>query len=342
MRSLALGSLGGGVAHFMGIPLAWMLGPLLLTMLLSLNGVNAKVPGYLTNTFKGVVGILLGTAITPETMHRLVDWPMSLLIVVIGLLVVSAVVALFYSRICGFDRITAAAAALPGSINAIPAIAIGMGANAQRTILPQLLRVALVVTCVPPLYLLWQGQIGAAPEVETLGHDGFDFLGQGLWVCLVAPLGWLVAKRIRIPVPQLLGPMLVAAALSLAGFSIQLPAWLTALTFLVLGTSIGARFHDMRLRTLFGTGRHALAGTLLTFFGVALIGLAIHHITGVPLPVALLAVVPGGIAEMALLATALGVDPVFVTFHQVLRSVLLNSIAPFVFQWAVRARKSDE
>ena len=318
-----------------------MLGPLLLTMVLSINGISAKIPGGLTDTFKGVVGILLGTSITPETMHRLVDWPMSLLIVITGLLLVSGLVALFYYRLCGFDRITAAAAALPGSINAIPAIAIGMGADAQRTILPQLLRVALVVTCVPPIYLMWQGYASAGSAVGQ-SANGFDWLGQGLWIVLVAPLGWLTAKRLRLPVPQLLGPMIVAAGLSLAGFVIELPAWLTALTFLVLGTSIGARFHNMRLRTLFGTGRHALAGTLLTFAGVALTGLAIHHFTGVALPVALLAVVPGGIAEMALLATALGVDPVFVTFHQVLRSVLLNSIAPFIFQWAVRGRKPDD
>lgn len=312
-----------------------MLGPLLVTMVLSLSGVEAKIPRPLSDIFKGVVGILLGTAITPETMHRLVDWPMSLLIVVLGLLVVSSGVGLFYHRLCGFDRITAAAASLPGSINAIPAIAIGLGADAQRTILPQLLRVALVVTCVPPIYLMWQGQAGAV-DLPGQSGSGMDWLGEGLWVVLIAPVGWWIARRIRLPVPQLLGPMVVAAGASLLGVTVALPDWLTALTFLVLGTGIGARFHNMRLRTLFGTGRHALTGTLLTFFGVGLTGLAIHQVTGVALPVALLAVVPGGIAEMALLATALGVDPVFVTFHQVLRSILLNSIAPFVFQWAVR------
>lgn len=310
-----------------------MLGPLLVTIGLSLAGVKGTVPGGMSKLFKGVVGVMLGTAITTDTLHRITDWPISIAMVAVGILAVAGLVAVYYTRIGGFDRLTAVAASLPGSISSIPAIAIGMGANAQQVILPQLLRVALVVVCVPPIYIAWQG----TPEL-AIGQDALTgpayWLGQGLWVGLFAPAGWYVARRLRLPVPQVIGPMLVTAGFTLWGVEVQVPSWLFAITFLVLGTSIGTKFHKMPLRALLGTGRHAVGGTVLGFAGIALVGVLIHLATGVSLPVAMLAVTPGGIAEMALLATALGVDPVFVTFHQVIRSVLLNLVAPFVFAWA--------
>lgn len=332
-RSLAIGLLGASAALAVDSPLPWMLGPLLITIVVSLLGVRGTIPGGMSKLFKGVVGVMLGTAITTDTLHRITDWPISIAMVAIGLLSVAGLVSLYYMRVGGFDRLTAVAASLPGSISSITPIAIGMGANAQQVILPQLLRIFLVVLCVPPIYLAWQGapEIGTGPAALT---EPALWLGQGLWVGLFAPAGWYVARRLRLPVPQVIGPMLVTAAFTLGGVEVQLPAWLFAVTFLVLGTSIGTKFHKMPLRELFGTGRHAVGGTVLGFVGIAAVGVLIHLVAGVPLPVAMLAVTPGGIAEMALLATALGVDPVFVTFHQVIRSVLLNLVAPAVFAWA--------
>lgn len=334
-RSLGIGLIGGVTGSVIGMPLAWMLGPMLAAIVVSLAGVRMMIPTTLGKVFKAVIGIMLGTAITPETLERIIEWPVSIALVAAGVLSVAALVSIYYQRIGNFDRLTAVAASLPGAISSIPPMAISMGADPQRTILPQLLRVAMIVVLVPPLYLAWQGEPAVASETSLLSMlpTRAFWLGEGLWILLFAPLGWSIGRLIRLPVPQLLGPMIIAAGFTLAGFSIVIPPWLFAMTFLVLGTSIGARFYQMPIGTLFGTGRHALFGTLLTFAGIGGVGVIIHTVTGAPLPVALLAVTPGGIAEMALLATALGVDPVFVTFHQVTRAILLNFLAPFIFAW---------
>jgi len=337
LRSLSIGLAGGIVGWLIKMPLAWMLGPMLLTIIVSLAGVKCCIPSSMSKIFKGIVGIILGTAINTETVERIVDWPVSIGMVALGILLTSAVVSLYYRRIAKFDLMTSAAAALPGSITSLPAIAINMGAHPQRTILPQLLRVALVVTCVPPIYLTWQGIPSfVEPELTEPQASMLFWVGEELWILLFAPLGWYIAQLIKIPVPQMLGPMLITAGFTLAGFEVQLPVWLIGTAFLVLGTGIGARFYGMPFKTVFTTGRHALAGTLLGFAGIAIVGVLIHSVTGVPLPVAMLAVTPGGIAEMALLAAALGVDPVFVTFHQVTRTVVLNFVAPFIFNWITR------
>ena len=54
----------------------------------------------------------------------------------------------------------------------------------------------------------------------------------------------------------------------------------------------------------------------------------IHQLMGVPRDVAFLALAPGGIGEMALLAVALDLDPIFVAFHHLLRLIVLMLLLP--------------
>jgi membrane AbrB-like protein len=53
---------------------------------------------------------------------------------------------------------------------------------------------------------------------------------------------------------------------------------------------------------------------------------------GPPFAVLLLAFVPGGIAEMCLVALALGQDVAFVSTHHVVRVVLVIMLAPPIFR----------
>ncbi len=328
-RSLLIGLAGGVVAAVLGMPLAWMLGSLIAAMLVSLGGIEVSVSKPLRSLSRGVVGMLLGASVTQETLSRVSDWPLSLLLLVLGITLICVLATAYYRYVAGFDRLTALSASLPGALNSIPMVAIELGANPRQVVLPQLFRVALVILLVPPLFSLWQG----LDVTSTTGSSrGSGWWGEYLWILLAGLPAWYFARKLRFPIPDFLGPMLVSAGLSMAGYSLVLPVWLFALTFVLMGTSIGARFHKMPVSQLLGTGGHALAGTLVALAASVVIGLCIHWLVEVPLPVAMLAVVPGGVAEMAILATALGVDPVFVTAHQLFRSILINATAPFILK----------
>lgn len=329
LRACGIGLVGGGLASWAGIPLAWMLGPLFASMLISLAGISLSMPSQLRITCRGIVGMLLGSAVTTETLARVSQWPFSLMLMMLGLLLMCVLTASYFRFVGGFDRLSAVSASLPGAISTIPAIAIRMGADGPRVVLSHLARVTLVILVVPPLYMAWQG-LDAGPDQ----HDpaSWNLLGEHLWILLIAFPAGLLARWLKLPVPEMMGPMIAAAILSLLGYRLALPEWLLAVTFLVLGTSIGARFYRMPLSLLVGTGGHAMFATIITMATALAVALVIHKVLGVPLAVALLAVIPGGLAEMALLAAALGVDPVFVTFHQIVRSILLNAVAPFVLR----------
>ncbi|TVR47791.1 MAG: AbrB family transcriptional regulator [Rhodobacteraceae bacterium] len=326
-RAVAVGLVGGVLANLIGLPLPWMLGPLLVGAVVSMAGMKYRIPNPLKVGARGVIGVLLGAAITPEVFARVGQWPLSLTILIVGMIGIVVLVALYYRLVARFDPVTAVASALPGGLSNVTVIALQLGAEPRQVVIAQLLRISLVVILVPPLYMVWQGA----------GMDGgwsgpqTSWLGDGIWVLLLAPPAWYLGRAIRLPMPELLAPMCVTAALSLSAVQITLPPWLFACTFLVLGTAIGGRFHGIGSpRELLAPGGHAVVATALILGLATGLALIIHWATGVPFYVALLAVTPGGIAEMAILAAALGVDPLFVIFHQTVRSVLLNSLSPII------------
>lgn len=339
-RSLLLGAIGGGVAAWFELPLAWMMGSLIFTMALALGGVEISLPKPLKTGVRMMVGLILGAAVNAEAVSRIHEWPLSLMLLVLGIAFMVLCSTVYYRKVAQFDRLTAFSASIPGAISSIPVIAIAMGADPKKMVLPHLFRITLIILIIPPLYSIWQG---ASSDGLAMGvGSDIDWLGENLWLAPLAPVAWYLGKLMRLPIPELTATMLLSAVLSLNGYTIVLPIWLFAITFIVIGSSIGGRFYKMPLSLLIGTGRHALTGNMITLLTTGIIAWVIHILTGVPLPVALLAVVPGGIAEMAILAAVLGVDPVFVTFHQVMRSLLISATAPFLLarvkRWSEQAK----
>lgn len=322
-RALSLGAVGGALFDLTGLPLAWMLGPLIANLLASARGMNVRVPEPLREVFLGVLGIVLGSQVTPELAQRVLDWPISATLLLVGVALSTAAAAAWYRR-CGFDPVSAWFASAPGAMTAMIMLGDKCGGEPQRIAVAQSLRIMLVVLILPPLFWVYEGG-GADVEatVRTLRDP---------WLLLALPLliplgGWL-----RLPSASLLAPLVFAALLS--GFdmaSLQLPEWGMNVMLWVLGSAIGSRFRGLSKgrfgKYLFQAG----VATLLALIVLAVFAEMIHHLLGVPRDVALLALAPGGIGEMAILAVALDIDPVFVAFHHLLRMIALMVFAPF---WA--------
>jgi len=326
LRTAVIGLVFGVIASVLGIPLPWMLGPLFGTAAFALAGTNLDMPRPLKLASRVFIGLILGAAIDADTFARVGQWPASLALMLAGMATITALTTFYYLHVARLDRLTSVAASLPGGLSSITAIAIQMGANGPATVMGQLFRLTSVVVLVPTGYALWLG----SPEGMAPGVGASTWMGANLWVILLAPPAVWLARLVRMPSGEMIGPMILAGALGMAGFKLVLPVWLFAAVFIVLGSSIGARFRSVTSRLLMGLGRHSLVATAISLASVALLAWPLSHVADVPLHVALLAVAPGGIAEMAALAAVLGVDPVFVTFHQAFRSVILHAAAPFV------------
>ena len=326
--SLTVGAVGGTLFQLSGLPLAWMLGPLIANLVASSRGVKVEVPEPLRNVFLAVMGLVLGSQVTPQLAHRVLDWPVSAALLLLGVAASTAVAAAWYRR-CGFDPVSAWFGASPGAMTAMILLGEKCGGDPQRIAVAQSLRIILVILFLPPLFWAYEGGGEGIGSVHSSFEHG--------WMLLMIPLLLPLGRWMRIPSPALLAPLLVAALLSGVDIaSLALPEWGMNMMLWVLGSAIGSRFKGMT-RKLFGRYLwQSGVATLLALLVLALFAELIHQLLGVGRDVALLALAPGGIGEMAILAVALNIDPVFVAFHHLLRMVTLMIIAPFWARWLLR------
>lgn len=320
--SLALGVAGGSLFQLTGMPLAWMLGPLVANLLGAMAGLTLAVPERLRSLFLGVLGLTLGARVSPELVSHLASWWLSGTLLLLGVLASTLACAAWYRR-CGFDATSAWFASVPGVLTAMVIIGERSGGDAQRIAVAQSLRVLLVILILPPLYWLLEGGGGA----DGVGDPPVS----GLWLVLTLPLLLPLGRRLRLPNAALLGPLLVAMALSLAEVvRFAPPIWGTDVMQLVLGCAIGARFKGLSPARLAGLMGQSGVATLIALAVLGGFAEVIHQAMGVPRDVAFLALAPGGIGEMALLAVALDLDPVFVAFHHLLRMIVLMLALPLM------------
>ena len=151
-----------------------------------------------------------------------------------------------------------------------------------------------------------------------------------LAVCGV--LGVYGGQLLGLPAAGLLGPMVLSAAAHLLGLvEGSPPGWLVAAAQVVIGASIGVRFEGYPVARVIRMMLVGLGLTIIMLSVTLLFGAGLQAVTGMPLPLLVLAFVPGGLAEMSLVALALTDDPAFVATNHIVRIGLVVVIASWLF-----------
>ncbi|MEE8272943.1 MAG: AbrB family transcriptional regulator [Alphaproteobacteria bacterium] len=346
LLALAIGAGGGALFAYFRLPLAWMIGAMTFTSAAALAGMRIAVPMGLRNAMVMVLGIMLGSTFDPDMLDRIGDWLLSLSGLAVYLLVSLALGILYLRRVAGYDPATAYFTAAPGGFNEMVMVGGAMGADDRTVALSHSARVMLVVFTVPFLFQMF-GAL-TVPAGGPLGPALADVAAVD-WLLLAACLvGAPLAGLARIPAAMLLGPMVLSAAIHLAGLTdAGPPGELIAAAQVVVGAAIGGRFAGIDPRRI---GRAMLVAAGLTVLLLAInVGFAVllNALTGIAIADLILAYSPGGLAEMSLVALALGVDAAFVSTHHIVRIVLVVTVAPGLFllmrrMAARRARRPDD
>ena len=329
--ALGLGLAGGAVGNYLGIPLGWLLGAIVANMVASMHNVSVAVPVPLRRAALTVLGVMIGSAFTPQLLNQVDEWGYSIAAMVV-FLILAVMWAYFYGRrITHFDKRTALFAGIPGGLGEMIMLGWTMGANPRTTSLAQSARLLTILVVVPLLLrVLADLEVGANTTLESASPSALD-LREIVVIAGCAVAAGFVARLVRAPAPFLVGPMLATAALHLSGFSdSRPPAELIAVTQVVIGSGIGATFAGATLRELIRTFSLSIGLTLSLLALVVVFAFGVSSYTQFSFPMLMLAFTPGGIAEMGILALLLGVDPVFVSTHHTIRVLLIYLIVPFV------------
>jgi hypothetical protein len=327
------GAVGAAVLlDLAGLPSPALFGGLLAGLVRGLAGSSPlDVPRPGQAAAQAVIGVSIGALVDPATLAALgEDW-VPVLLVTLATLLLTVTAGLLLRLQPGISPVTGAFAMIAGGASGITAMARDLGADDRMVAVLQYLRVVLIVVLMPVVATTVYGaDPGAGAGVAEPGGPGWpvDLAFTGGCVLVGVPL----ARLVRLPVPALLGPLLVAAAADLSGLSggAGVPAGVEAAAFLLIGLAVGVRFTVASLRTV---GRALpLALTLIAGLVAACAGLGavLSAATGVSGLDGYLATTPGGLYAVLATATGSGADATFVLAVQVLRLFVMLLAAPLV------------
>lgn len=330
------------VLDALGMPSPSLFGALLVGLVAAVRVRGLpQVPYNVFRAAQAVTGASLGVYVQSSSLNALASAWLPVALVSAATLVLSLIGGNLLSRATAVDRPTAALGMIAGGASGIVGMARELGADDRLVAVMQYLRVLIVVVLTPLLVAL------AFPHAH--GHGGaaaspanapvFGSLRDWALTAAALAAGVLVAGATRLPAGSLLGPMIVAAILSLSlGNGFQVPAVLYQPAFAAIGLQVGLRFTPPLLRQagrLLVPAVVCIAGLLVACFGLALLLVAT---TDTPLLDAYLATTPGGLYAVLAAAFGTGADTTFVIAVQTLRLFVMVLLAPFAVRRMLGAR----
>jgi len=309
---------GALMAVWIGIPLPWILGPLLVIASFRLLSIPVSSATPLRNFGQWVIGISLGLYFTPEVVAVVSShWLAMMASLLLALLL--AVYGTFLLHQSGrVDLKTAWFSSAIGGANEMAVLAERYGIRPDLVASAHTVRIMIVVLVVP---FACQFFYVSGLDHSVLEQKDFNALGL-LGLALLTFCGGLITHFLKIPNAWVIGPMLVAMFFTMneIHFS-RVPVELTLIAQLCIGWSLGDRFRpgffNKAPRFLMCVVIYSVTALVLAF-GYAVL---LSTLTDVPLSSLAVSVAPGGIAEMAITAKVLQLGVPLVTAFQVFRMV---------------------
>ncbi|NBN64248.1 AbrB family transcriptional regulator [Microvirga tunisiensis] len=336
--TLGVGTLGSFGFAALGLPAAWLSGAMIAVAAGVLLGMPSHFPLRLRDGIFVLMGVTMGSGVTPEVVERVADWPLSMLGLAIVVVAVMAGTFLFLQRVAGWERETAYFAAIPGALSFVIAMATDRKTDVARVAASQTIRLFFLVAVLPGII------VGATPQdqMPVLVPPAMAPWPQFALAMALCLAGSLLAQRVGFPGGWLTGAFFVSAGLNGSGLlNTHVPDPLMIPCFIALGAMIGTRFADTRPRELLRLLAASVGAFAVGFVLSALGAVLVSQLLGLPLGQVLLAYAPGGLEVMMLIAFLLDMDPAYVAAHQLARYIALVLILPLVTLLVLGRARSD-
>lgn len=327
--------LGGYVFNVLGVPLAWTLGPLAVTI-----GSQAwlkwvvRWPARFRNFGLVILGYAMGRPFTPETGYQI----MQQLSLIVGLTLLTIAISLlngyFIARFTKIGLATSLLGSTPGGLSQMAIVAEEIkGADPASVLLMQTVRMVTVVFVVP--FLVLHGladQVGAVMR-QPAEYQLADIPVWGLFLAAIMVV-ILVGKRLKISNPYLLAPILVTASLVSVGVpGPALPSFVTAMAQVFVGIRMGMGVNLNSLREQKSVFALNLVSVLVVIgFLLGVDWLATRYFP-IDLVTGFISTAPGGMAEMGLTALMVHADVSTVIAFQLFRLMFVLMVVVPILKW---------
>ncbi|MDO8973295.1 AbrB family transcriptional regulator [Reyranella sp.] len=310
-------------------PAALMLGPLLSGIVFASWGGKVNYPVPVFGVAQGIVGSMIAMMVPLTIVGDILGHWALFTVGVVAVVAASTWVGWQMTRWQMLPGTTALWGVSPGAASVMTYMAEAYGADMRMVAFMQYLRVVMVAVVAAavaryfggasqhaPAAIVWFPEVAWLPLLETLA-----LAGVGAWL----------ARRLSIPAGAFLLPLVGGIVLTHLGWlRLELPTWLLAGCYALVGWNVGLRF----TRALLVHVLHQLPGILLCIFAMlALCGAVAAFMVfaaGIDPLTAYLATSPGGADSIAIIAASTDVDVSFVMAMQTVRLLVVLFVAPYL------------
>lgn len=321
-----LGLIGALAFLYLNIPLPWLFGPMVACLIAALCGVRLRAVKPLNEAMRTILGVAVGATVTVAFLQDLSSMWATLLLIPVMVAVIGFVGVPYFQRVWGYDWATSYYAAMPGGLQDMLVFGEEAGGNVRAMSLIHATRVLVIVIALPFLLkILWQADLSNPPGAAAASIPPLQ-----IGIMIVCGLfGWQIAKRVGMFGASILGPLILAAVAALSGMLDQRPpaeaVWMAQFFIAItIGVKyVGITTAEIRKDVLAGLGFCGIL-IVLTLIFVEFV----HVLDLVPPMESILALAPGGQAELVVLALIVGADMTFVVAHHLLRIFIVILGAP--------------
>jgi uncharacterized protein len=318
------------IADFFNIPLAWFLGPMLVTSLASLMGLKIKMPRLVLSSILILLGLYIGNYIDKDLFAQMHQWIWTSLIMLIYIIFSVLIVSKYLEKFSKYERKTSIFSAAPGALGPLMILAEDEKTDLSQVATSHLIRLIIIITIFPFIVNSFYDAKGAEIAQKVIENQNFNHL---LILIISSIVLIYFFDKLRIPAALLSGTLMASGFLQITEIATyQISPDIIDYCLLILGASVGCRFANKSFSEI---GRNALHSFVATFLLVVL-GIVAALVASLIIDknffTLLLSYCPGGIYEVAVIAIFFDLDPEFVSFHHIIRLLMILFIVPLLLK----------
>ncbi len=321
---------GALIADYFNIPLAWFLGPMLITSIISLRGIKTKMPRLVLSAVLIFLGLYIGSYIDKNLFSQIHQWIWTSLIMLAYIIVSVLLVSKYLQKFSGYGKKTSIFSAAPGALGPLLILAEDEKSDLSQVATSHLIRLIIIITVFPFIVDSFHNteNIKLAEKITESQNVGHLLILVVLSLILI-----VVFDKLKIPAALLTGTLVASGFLQITEIaSYKLPDNIINYCLLILGSSVGCRFADKTFNDIAKNALHSFVATFL----LVLLGLLAAFVAGLVIDknffTLLLSYCPGGIYEVAVIAIFFDLDPEFVAFHHIMRLLLILFFVPIILR----------
>ncbi len=328
---------GAFIADYFNVPLAWFLGPMLVTSVVTLGGLKTKMPRLVLSTVLIFLGLYIGNYVDKSLFSQIHQWAWTSLIMLAYIIISVLLVSKYLQNFSGYEKKTSVFSAAPGALGPLLILAEDEKSDLSQVATAHLIRLIIIITVFPFIVNSFY-DTESIQVVETINEN--QNIGHLLILIVLSIILIVLFDKLKIPAALLAGTLVASGFLQITEIaSYKLPPNIIDYCLLILGASVGCRFADKTFKEVAKNTAHSFVATLL----LVLLGVAAAFVAGLVIDknffTLLLSYCPGGIYEVAVIAIFFDLDPEFVSFHHIIRLLMILFVVPIILKFVYRNKK---